>query len=155
MFGNEITLTGFRTCSIAWVHLLTPLELAWPYPFGADKIEWVSPDFFHESCIVKQLRTKMSIVHDPVGTPIEVYLRLVAGDNSVHHFKVSTHTLNKDYRLSIPEKFSALPIYFGRHPEGGYLILNMPLVRQWEAHPGPVDLPERVWPLSRFLDSPL
>jgi hypothetical protein len=149
MFGNSISLVALPTQSIAWIRIHDSIDLPWKFPFGADLIEYISEEAFEETANLKRITTKMTITHEPVGTAIQIFLRMHCGDGSIQHFRASTHTLSKDNRLSLPELYNHLAVYFAKHPDGGWVILNTKTLQHWESLPGPVDLPETVWPMLR------
>ena len=150
LFGNESSLVGLRTSSIAWIRVHDSVALPWEFPFGADLIEWIPQETFSAIAPLKCIATKLTITHEPVGTAIQVFLRIFCGDGTVHHFRSTTHTLSKAMRLSLPELLGKLHVYFGKHPEGGWVIMNTQTIKRWEIHPGPVALADAVWPLVRM-----
>ena len=75
------------------------------------------------------------------------------GDGSIQHFKITTHVRSKTDRLSVPEGIGQLHLYFAKHPEGGWVIINTKTLLRWEAFPGPGDLPGTVWSLARVEDT--
>ncbi len=152
LLGNGISLFGVRTSAIAWIRIYDSIELPWEYPFGAALIEWIPEEVFQKTVPLKRIATMLAITHEPVGTNIQPFLRLHCGDRSLQHFRITTHILSKTDRLHLPDAIGQLSLYFAKHPEGGWLIVNPKTLMHWETFPGPVDLPETVWPLLRFED---
>lgn len=150
LFGNGTSLLGLRTSSISWMHIHGSIDLPWTFPFGADLIELISKETYETLVPLKSIATKLTITHEPVGTAMQTFIRMFSVDGAVHHFRVTTHTLSKATRLTLPEAMGKLHVYFAKHPDGGWVIINTQNLRHFEVHPGPVDLPDTVWSLTRL-----
>lgn len=150
VLGNSSSIVGLRTASIAWIRIHDEIELPWEFPFAADTIDWISQVEFEASANTNRIAAKLAVMHEPVGTGVKYFQRLQLGDGSLHYFRVAAHTLSKQTRLSFPEFYNSLHVYFAKHPDGGWIIINAQQIQVWEGFPGPVDLADSIWPFVRL-----